>query len=535
MDTSEGEVHDRVEKYDNDYLSLASINKNKNLLVNDLHKVAFSGRYTDLTGVPGLANRNEKGLISKEDFLKLSELDKNLGLKANIQHTHKFTDLTEVPLSTKTSAGLMSEKQFIKLDGLSRVAETGLYSDLDGRPSIATESEEGLLSAELFKEINAIAETFGSSFTQNSNGIYVYNHTHQIEQITGIEDVVERCNIDIDNIIRTSEGYSSIYAGYDDDDNFYKGLMRGEDKKKLDKIDEKANHYIHPETHPVTMIEGLAAIATTGSYSDLIGTPDILGTINSIDSQNGIALGSTGGLQIRKAGLPRISFQRGIQHFHDSNVATKVIVQLNEINEDQFEYVLANNVNYNIRTEKGNLINVMPKQTAFANCELEVSGNIVLKHAEDPNAVGYNGMVLGTDTNRNDGMVYGEHSVGIIGDHTIGFGSKHSGVEEYTAFINTRNGDLFIKGDLYIQGTINSAYKDETLGKSSPSTEGKDITVTRSIPCVAEDLGVHIEEDDNVCINMSSTILALLDKIEELTDTIERQDIRIRQMEKELY
>ena len=43
VDTS-GETAGRLERYDGDYLSLAAINRNKNLLVNDLHKVAFSGK-----------------------------------------------------------------------------------------------------------------------------------------------------------------------------------------------------------------------------------------------------------------------------------------------------------------------------------------------------------------------------------------------------------------------------------------------------------------------------------------------------------
>lgn len=33
--------------------------------------------------------------------------------------------------------------------------------------------------------------------------------------------------------------------------------------------------YIHPENHPVTMITGLHAVATSGDYSDLSGKPSI--------------------------------------------------------------------------------------------------------------------------------------------------------------------------------------------------------------------------------------------------------------------
>ena len=530
---TEGEVKTISEKYDNEYLSLASINRTKNLLVNDLHKIAFSGKYSDLIGVPSLATAFKDGLLSKENYSKLDNLENYLKLKTDVGHLHKFSDLTEVPMASDSRDGLMSQVHYKLLsNGLSKVATTGLYTDLDGKPDIASELQDGLLSKELFKEMNAIAKTFGSSFSQNSSGIYVYNHSHTVEDIHGIPDVVKNTDIDIEKIIRIIDGYSSVYAGYDDSGNYYKGFMRGEDKRKLDQIESNANYYIHPDKHNVTMIDGLANVATTGSYSDLLGAPDILGTINSVDSQNGIAIGSTGGLQIRKEGLPRISFQRGIQYFHDANVATKASIEITDKNENELLYSLVNGVNYRIKNESGSMINITPKLTAYSNCELEVTGNITLKHLQDPEATGYNGLVLGKDT-ANNSIEYGRHSMGIIGNRTIGFGNNRYGTEEYTAFINTQTGDLYLKGDLYIQGTINSAYKDEVDGVSIPSLES-DVPTTRNIAEVAKDIDVHITER-NGSINMTDTILALLDKIEELSNIIERQDIRLRQIEKELY
>lgn len=51
------------------------------------------------------------------------------------------------------------------------------------------------------------------------------------------------------------------------------GLMSSSDKSKLDSIAANANNYVHPASHPASMITGLAAVATSGSYSDLTGTP----------------------------------------------------------------------------------------------------------------------------------------------------------------------------------------------------------------------------------------------------------------------
>ena len=53
------------------------------------------------------------------------------------------------------------------------------------------------------------------------------------------------------------------------------GLMSADDKYKLDNIAAGANTYVHPATHPASMITGLATVATTGSYGDLINKPTI--------------------------------------------------------------------------------------------------------------------------------------------------------------------------------------------------------------------------------------------------------------------
>jgi len=46
-------------------------------------------------------------------------------------------------------------------------------------------------------------------------------------------------------------------------------------EEKLAGIEPGANRYIHPETHPAEMIEGLATVAITGDYNDLINKPDL--------------------------------------------------------------------------------------------------------------------------------------------------------------------------------------------------------------------------------------------------------------------
>lgn len=47
------------------------------------------------------------------------------------------------------------------------------------------------------------------------------------------------------------------------------------EKNKLAGIAEGANKYIHPDTHPASMITGLSKVATSGSYNDLTDKPTI--------------------------------------------------------------------------------------------------------------------------------------------------------------------------------------------------------------------------------------------------------------------
>jgi hypothetical protein len=48
------------------------------------------------------------------------------------------------------------------------------------------------------------------------------------------------------------------------------------EKDKLSSVEYGANKYIHPATHNVSEIEGLANVAITGSYNSLIDIPDLV-------------------------------------------------------------------------------------------------------------------------------------------------------------------------------------------------------------------------------------------------------------------
>ena len=54
------------------------------------------------------------------------------------------------------------------------------------------------------------------------------------------------------------------------------------EKQKLAGIAAGANNYVHPSTHPASMITGLADVATSGNYKDLDGKPAIPTVDNTI-------------------------------------------------------------------------------------------------------------------------------------------------------------------------------------------------------------------------------------------------------------
>lgn len=54
------------------------------------------------------------------------------------------------------------------------------------------------------------------------------------------------------------------------------GFLSYSDKSKLDGIATGANNYVHPASHPASMVEGLATVATSGSYNDLTNKPSAM-------------------------------------------------------------------------------------------------------------------------------------------------------------------------------------------------------------------------------------------------------------------
>lgn len=61
--------------------------------------------------------------------------------------------------------------------------------------------------------------------------------------------------------------------------------MTPAERTKLSGVEDNANNYKHPQTHAASMITGLADVATSGSYNDLIDKPTGLATEDYVDQK----------------------------------------------------------------------------------------------------------------------------------------------------------------------------------------------------------------------------------------------------------
>lgn len=109
----------------------------------DLHTVATSGSYTDLSNKPtardiGAAEMNHGTHVSYATSSKPLSYGGvgSTGISGNVareDHTHTLPSL---PTASAYSSGMMSSSDKKKIDSLSTVATSGRYSDLSGIPSL---------------------------------------------------------------------------------------------------------------------------------------------------------------------------------------------------------------------------------------------------------------------------------------------------------------------------------------------------------------------------------------------------------------
>lgn len=167
------------------------------------------------------------------------------------------TNTTQIATTAFVQTAVNSK---VDASSLAAVATSGNYNDLTNKPSIPA------------------AYTLPTASTSVMGGVKIGSNIN----VSGGVISLTRANVAGDL------GYtpSASDTTYDNATASAAGLMSSSDKSKLDSIATNANNYIHPASHPASMITGLAAVATSGSYNDLSDSPAIPIVDDSLSSDS---------------------------------------------------------------------------------------------------------------------------------------------------------------------------------------------------------------------------------------------------------
>jgi hypothetical protein len=205
--------------------------------------VATTGNYNDLSNKPTIPGNSSFTLTGLSDTADTSLAEAYLRWNASGASVEY---VATIPSSDVT--------------GLAAVATSGAFSDLSGTPTSASYTLTGL------------SDTLGTALVNgflrwNSAGTQViYQATIPSTVITGLATVA------------TSGAFSDLSGTPTNDSYSFVGLNDTVDAKVANsflKWDDTATAIEYTATIPPTAIDGLADVATSGSYSDLINTPTI--------------------------------------------------------------------------------------------------------------------------------------------------------------------------------------------------------------------------------------------------------------------
>ena len=167
------------------------------------------------------------------------------------------TSTTQIATTAFVQTAVSSK---VSASSLATVATSGSYNDLTNRPSIPA------------------AYTLPTASTSVMGGVKIGSNI----SVSGGVISLTRANV------TGALGYTPPVSDttYINATTSAAGLMSSTDKSKLDSIAANANNYVHPASHPASMITGLAAVATSGSYNDLSDSPVIPVVDDSLSSDS---------------------------------------------------------------------------------------------------------------------------------------------------------------------------------------------------------------------------------------------------------
>lgn len=155
----------------------------------------------------------------------------------NFNDNADIIDLEVTKKATQTQDGRMSKEDKTKLEGIEASANNYLHPSSHSLDMITETTTKKIMSDAERTKLAGIAD--------NANK-YVHPASHPASVIT--QDITHRFVTDAEKSTWNSKASTSVSTTTTD------GLMSSSDKTKLDGVASNANNYIHPSTHPSSMI-----------------------------------------------------------------------------------------------------------------------------------------------------------------------------------------------------------------------------------------------------------------------------------------
>lgn len=260
----------------------------------DFAKVAFSGSYNDLTGTPTIPTAtgdltNNSGYITSSalnGYVKSvngTSPDSNGNVSISVSGGSGGSVTVDAELSSTSTNAVQNKAVYAAVD--KKLDKTGIAAyatrDSSGNVIINTYATKTDLNSYV-KSINNVKPDSDGNVTISVGG-GSGNYTLPTASSSTLGGVKVGSNISVSNgtisitksNVTSALGYTPPASDttYGDATTTSSGLMSSTDKVKLNGIADNANYYIHPPTHPASMISGLATVATSGNYNDLANKP----------------------------------------------------------------------------------------------------------------------------------------------------------------------------------------------------------------------------------------------------------------------
>ena len=249
-------------------------------MITGLASVATSGSYSDLSNKPTIpvvptnvsAFINDAGYLTQhqslDDYAKKTDVNTALANKLGINDT--------AAAAIKDDAGNTISTTYASKADVSALLSTKLGVTATAYAAARDGAGNNIVNTYAKKTDIPSAYTLPNATSSTLGGVKIGSN---ISVSDGTISITK-------SNVTSALGYTPPASDttYGDATTTSSGLMSSTDKVKLNGIADNANYYIHPSTHPASMISGLATVATSGSYNDLTNKPTIPEQI-TVDSE----------------------------------------------------------------------------------------------------------------------------------------------------------------------------------------------------------------------------------------------------------